>query len=343
LILDHGGVPHRVLTLRGDVADNPEFPTIHDLDHTGLPFFRSRAFAELPGSPQTATAASSRGLFGLTVELQPEGIVGFPDLLFAHPHVDDLQLTLSLLLRGFALLCPTRAILRHDPERGDTPTATRHPWLPRLAAFSLQALCACLFTEAAFARVMDDRALSTEARLRALLALPSLPWVSVGMGRACAGPQTLRVLAFVVAHAQEGGPNDDVLQYYRRLGVQSVLSRDVLTVSKVRATGMRTLMARLREGRRRPPPRPGMNEWADIVGLVIELNSESIQQVLEAAVQPLTTVQQQIGVDLRDGSATWEGFMGVQAGGPQTEHEVRELFGSRTSFELERSRWVRGS
>jgi hypothetical protein len=352
LVREHGGVARRVLTVRGDVVDTAEFPAVHDVDSaTGLPFFRSRAFAEPPASPHRVTAASTRGLFGLAAELRPEGVVGFRDLLFAPPHVDDLRVTLSLRVRGFTLLCPTRATLHHyaDPNAtaaargaGDESVRRHHSWLPRVAVLSLQALCACLYTEAAFARVLDDRTLTPTRKLHALLSLPSLPWVSVGMGRACAGPQTLRALAYVDVHATEGGPHQEILEYFRNLGAQSVLARRVLAQDKARTRGLVELLGRMRGQARHPLPRPGSEEWGAQVGLVINLNSESIQQTLDAAVVPLGIVQRELGLDLRDGSVAWEGFMGVSPGGPGAEYEMRELFGSRQAFELEQSRWMRG-
>ena len=346
LILEHGGVVKRVLTTRGEVPAKGEFPVVHDVDSAGAPFFRGRAFGLPPAAPLPATAASSRGLFGLSEDLRSEGVVGFNDLVFAMPHVDDLRLTIALRLRGFALLCPTRAVLEHGggEETMTKPNSAdrRHPWLPRLALVSLHALVACLFAEAAFARILNDPVLATSLKLRALHALPSLPWISAGMGRACTGPQTLRALAFV---AQQGGGADDtdVLQHFRQLGAQTIVARGVLAADKARTRGLQMLMAALRAGRHHPLPRPGSREWSALVGIAIELNSESIQTALDSATTLITDIQRDLGVDLRDGSVTWEGFMGMPSGGPATEPDVREYFGSRSAFELERDRWVRGS
>ena len=343
LIIDHGGLPLRVLTIRGQSPDRPEFPCVHDFDEAGLPFFQSRACEAHLGLPLRAAAASSRVLFGLVKELRDEGVLGFSDLLFALPHIDDLQLTLSLRLRGFSLLCPTRCAVVHDPERSGMPGAARHPWLPRVAVFSLLALCSCLFAEAAFARVLTDRLLTVDMKLRTLFALPSLPWVGAALGRACVGPHTLGAIAFVEAHTRDGGAHDDVLHYFRQLASDTLRTRGVLRHGATRVAGMKNLLSYLREARNRAMPRAGSPEWALLVGLCIELNAGSIQKILEAAIIPITTVQKEVGIDIRDGSATWEGFMGVQRGGPETAREVRQMFGSQEKFELERSRWALGS
>lgn len=343
LILDHGGLPMRVLTIRGQSLDRPEFSCVHDFDEAGLPFFQSRSCEAHLGSPMRAAAASSRVLFGLVEELRDEGVLGFSDLLFAAPHIDDLQLTLSLRLRGFTLLCPTRCTVVHDPERGGMPGAARHPWLPRVAVFSFLALCSCLFAEAAFARVLTDRSLTVDMKLQTLFALPSLPWVGAALGRACVGPHTLGAVAFVEANTREGGVHDEVLQYFRQLATDTLKTRRVLSHGATRVAGMKNLLTYVRLAHTRAMPRAGTAEWALLVGLCIELNADSIQKVLEAAKLSITAVQKEVGIDIRDGSATWEGFMGVQRGGPQTAREVRQMFGSQEMFELERSRWTHES
>jgi len=354
LVLEHGGVRRRVLTLLGEApGGGPEFPAVHDLDRDGVPLFRSREFAAPPASPHRAISASSRALFGRSSELRLEGVMAFSDLLFAKPHVDDLMLTFSLRTRGFELLSPTRAIISHDTvnravklasavvSSRTTTVPLRHPWLSRLGLLTLHAYCACLFAESALERVLDkDHYNNHNDTLDALLALSTaLPWVSVGIGKACIGPQMQRALAFVERH---GLKRKDVTAHFQQLGTQSVLARAGLARPEARQDLLRMLLSSVRESAGRHM-RAGTSEWEKLVGVVVLLNSESIQRALEAVRIPLHTVQHEMGIDIRDGSVHWQAFMGVGPDGPANQHEMRESFGSQQAFELERSRRKRES
>ena len=344
LVLEHGGVPRRVLTLLGDAPNGaPEFSIIQCLDREGVPLFMSREYATPPASPHRALFASSRALFGLSSELRLEGVVSFSDLLFAKPNVDDLMLTFSLHTRGFEFFSPTRAIIAHNAagraaknsQNSHITVPLRHPWLSRLGLLTLHAYCSCMFAESALERVLNKSNYSNHNEtLEALLAVSALPWIRAGIGKSCAGPQMLRALAFVERH---GAKRKDVTVHFQQLGAQIVLARAGLAGPEARQSVLRLLLSSVRDSAARPLC-AGTSEWEKLVGAVVLLNSESIQRALEAVVVPLHAVQHKMGIDIRDGTVHWQALMGVGPDGPASQREMRESFGSSEAFELERSR-----
>jgi hypothetical protein len=333
-ILEHAGAPKRVLTHRGEFDGFSQFTCIQDIDGDGMPMIGSRRFRMPPAAASPTLFASSRALFGLSRELSKPGLLGDAGIRYAAPHVDDFTLTLCLRLQDFKLLSPIGTTLTHTARSN---TKRTRPWLQRFGVSQVQALMVVMFAEDAIQKILDKQTHSTATKLQLLQSQEVIPWVKVAFGRVCVGPNLHRALDFVYRNAT----NDDTLETmeaFRTYAARSVATRAFINHANIREKVQQGLMSSIREFHPNFR-RPGSAEWEKIVGNTLDINSESLQNTVDHAIVPISQVLDTLGMDPRDGSVRWQGALGVSKGSVPDTHELRERFGSRTAFELERSRW----
>lgn len=325
LVEDHGGKAKTVLTQRGDMRGVAQFSRILDVDSDGMPMLGSRDFRSQSSVPRETLFATSRCLFGLAEDLRVPSLLGDAKLLFARPHVDDFWLTLKLRLAGVRLLAPTRPTVEHCKP---SFPPQRHPWLPRLAVLHVHAGLALLFAEEWFADMLHKRHNHNPAtRMQLLGHFQALPWVSVAVGRSIVPPALLRAMRFVAS-----GGESKVNTVLRAAGAQSVALRRAhdKIVEPLRQQLLQSIHAGKAGGA------PGSRAWEVAVGCAMEAGRQTLEGI---AVPGVRKVLERMGMDPRNASMEWSGAMGVAGGVEVPPAEVTARFGSRTAYDLERSKW----
>ncbi len=323
LVSEHGRIPLRVLTSRGEQG-SAEFPVLLDLGQDRVPIFGSRPFARAPLSCSRVISASTRMVFGLSDELRDPAILAPPDLQGASPDLEDLSLTFQLLSRGFSIMTPSRACVTHASHvsRKARPAARER----RLALTCFQARLALSFACEAVEGIMRTAAPGDMAQ--ALSSVAAQPWCGPAF-RSGALPKPIQA-AFQEVERRGGG---DVLTEFTNFGRRGVVSLSILKAAP------RKFFAELLHILDSEDFAVGGKTWQEALARAISLYSDFFSENATRAIHTAASVQRSLGIDLRSGSATWRPFLGIPENLRLNDFDIFDRYGSREAFDLEAARW----